>query len=799
MKKFLSIILGLLVMSSIAGAQLLVPTQSVATTDDALSTAVNPAGLGVNRKAQGYLLGTYNGDFGRNSSLFLSADGLGFGAGWLEEGGSHYQHYILALGSYSGSGFYLGGSYEWFGTVDRSGIFNLGALYRPFPSLSLGLAARQINKPDGIYPQYDIGIALRSFGNRLTLALDASLNKMGDNAYGDSLNPTLLVNLEMVDGIVFRGHYSEDGYGVGLGINFSSAGLGGYSSFSDGSHQGGVSYARFSAERYRTVFKKRPAQFIELKLSGPIFVGKPGFSLFGPKGWTMKSLINRIKQLKEDEAVSGMILKLGPVGVGWGKMQEIRDALTGFREGGKQIICFMEMGGNGQYYLASVCDKIYMEPSGYLNFNGLRVEVTFLKGTLDKLGIKAELEHIGRYKSASDMLTRDSMSVAHREVMNSILDDLFDQFTTQIAESRHFTNEELVEKIDRGPYTAKEAYEAGLVDSLVYEDQLEDLAKRVGGEKVKVVKAKKYFKRKDYVHDWVDPTRDKIAIVYATGLIVPGKSETDPFTGSKTMGSETIAKAIRNARENEGVKAIVFRIDSGGGSGLASDIIWHEVKLTTEGEKKKPFIVSMADVAGSGGYYIACAADTIVAEPGTITGSIGVISGKFDISGLERKIGFHTDIIKRGEHADIYSSSRGFTEEEREKVRKQIREFYEDFIAKVAEGRDTNAVYIDSIGMGRIWTGRQGVGIGLVDTLGGLDLAVEIAKAAAGIPAEKGVDLEIYPRLKKFGIELKIGSMLVRGFTLSPEERLALRIEELRKLYASGQPLLIMPYNIKIE
>jgi len=429
-----------------------------------------------------------------------------------------------------------------------------------------------------------------------------------------------------------------------------------------------------------------------------------------------------------------------------------------------------------------------MMPSGYLMFTGLNAEVTFIKGTLDKLGVVADLEHIGDYKTASDLVTRDKMSEAHREVVNSLLDDMYDQIIRDVAVQRGWTQEEVKSKIDQGPFTASEAHEANLVDTLIYYDQIDDLVKQMVGEKPHRVDGKKYANRTYYKYSWAIPP--KIAVISATGSIFEGENRKD-FLWGDIMGSETIANAIKTAREDKAVKAIVFRVDSPGGSGFASDVILREI-IRTKGEK--PFIVSMSDVAGSGGYWISLAADTIVSLPGTYTGSIGVITGKISLEGLYEKIGFTKEVIKRGKHADFYTATRQFTDEEREVVKRQIREFYDDFVQKVAEGRGMSYEEVDAIGQGRVWTGRQARGNGLVDEIGGMDLALAIAKEKAGIPKEAEVEVVTLPKRRGWFIPT-----FKNMFSLSPDlDSIVDKLKE-SNIFEADQILFLMPYEIKIK
>lgn len=773
---------------------------SVAYCEDARDVVLNPALMAMSQGFSGLFYHQFSdSSFEGENSLFLSAGGLGFAAQGLKTPQRiDYRSYTLSLSGRSGDHFYTGLSYTWKRSssylFDDYSALNLGLLYRPCNLLSFGGVARNLNRPrnwDKIHHrEFDLGLAIRPFTTRLTLSVDG---RMSERESIKDMVPIYGLELEPIDGLFLKGSRDGDG-NLGFGVQLNLTTLGGglirlYDKDSD--YQGGATYLRLSQERYRTFLRKKH-QFVELKLSGQIVDERPG-GIFGRKGLTTKGLLDVIEKAKRDRSVDGIILRVDPLSAGWGKIQEIRDKLLDFRSAGKKVVCYMETGGNLEYYLAAVSDMIVLCPGGDLFLVGLKSEIPFIKGTLEKLGIKADLEHIGEYKSASDLLTRDSMSDAHREVINSILDDYYDQLTEAIAEGRGLQVDEVKGKIDRGPYMAKGALKADLVDTLAYYDQVEDIAKKLTGRKIHKLKVKRFAKRKERRYEWGAPP--KIAIIYGSGTIWSGESGYNPLPipliGGKYMGSETIARAIRRARKDKSIKAIVFRIDSGGGSGLASDVIWREVNLA---QKEKPFIVSMSDVAGSGGYYIACAADTIVAEPMTITGSIGVISGKFDMREFYNKIGLRKEVITRGENADIYTNYRGFSAEERRKVKLMMKEFYDDFVNKVAQGRGISYEDVDAIGRGRIWTGRQAKTNGLVDELGGLERAIDIAKAKAGIDKKREVKIVTYPR---YGYFTGLTDLIYMG---GLKENLPLsQVWRMKEHLRNGEVLYLMPYLPKIE
>ncbi|MGB9596684.1 MAG: signal peptide peptidase SppA, partial [Candidatus Poribacteria bacterium] len=461
-----------------------------------------------------------------------------------------------------------------------------------------------------------------------------------------------------------------------------------------------------------------------------------------------------ILKAKNDNKIDGIVIKLGQNDYGLATSQEIREALLDFRSKGKKAICYLEIAGNKEYYIASACDKIYLNEAGSLNLYGIRSEFSSYKGFLDKMGIQADLYRIGKYKSATEMLTNESMSDAYKESLNSVLDDLHDQMIRGIADSRKVSYDKVQEWIDRGPYTAKEAKEASVVDDLIYVDEIDDTSSQIIGRKIRKITDEEYEGHKYRFYDWKE--KPKIAVIYASGLMLPGKSIfSDPAMIPSIMGADTITSAIKKARTDDSIKAIVLRIDSGGGSVFASDLIWREVMLT---KGKKPFIVSMGDSSASGGYYIACPADVIIAEPGTITGSIGIITGKISLRGLYDKLGIKKEIIKKGENSDIYTDYNAFNDEQRLIVERQLREMYDSFVSKVAQGRNLKEDYVDSIGQGRVWTGKQAKEIGLVDRLGGLNQAISVASEKANLK-DSSPDIVRLPRRGFIWQRLAVGNL----------------------------------------
>lgn len=537
----------------------------------------------------------------------------------------------------------------------------------------------------------------------------------------------------------------------------------------------------------------RENSVLVLALQGPLMEQ-------GPQGWkeqlflgevlTTRDIIVSLQKAKTDSRIRALWVSSMFSDMGIGKAQEVRAAIQDFAKSKKAVYGLIEDGDALDYYVCSASPKLYMTPDGEggANLMGLRSEVPFFKGTLDKLGIIAQFDHIGVYKSGSDLYTRESMSEAHREATESLLDSLYTRITTDIANDRKMTPETIQQLINEGPLVRKVAKEKGLVDALLYRDELEGILK-------------KDLKLSDLnqisVLDYNEPTfseaygekKNKIAIIYGTGTIVPGDSSRG--FGDDMMGSTTLTKAIRQAREDDSIKAIIFRVDSPGGSAVASDLIWREVFVTT---KKKPVIISMADVAASGGYYVSMGASKILADPSTITGSIGVYFGKFYAKGLYDKIGINKDIIKRGEHADLYSNYVPFSDAEWEIIRGELRSIYDSFTRKAAEGRKKTQEEIDAVGQGRVWTGEQALERGLVDQLGGLTDAIREAKKMAKLGDTSEVGFVIYPARKDSFSSLLTGT---QAKVELPED--LGKLLNWARIAEKEHVLLLMPYKIAVN
>ena len=448
-----------------------------------------------------------------------------------------------------------------------------------------------------------------------------------------------------------------------------------------------------------------------------------------------------ISNAKTDSKIQGIYLDLTIFMGGYGVAKEVRDALIDFKTSGKWIIAYSELYTEQAYYIASAANKVYLNPEGQIEFNGLSIEVSFFKKLFDKLEIKPQIFRVGDFKSAVEPFMLDKMSNENRLQLNELISDLHHTMLVDISETRNIGYDELKRMADKMSVTdTQSAIQFGLVDSLFYFDQVQDeLRERLRLAKDGEINFINYGKYKKSFSTY-DDSKNEIAVIVADGDIIPGKSQ------NGMIGSDTFSEEIRKARNNDRVKAIVLRINSPGGSALASDIMWREIMLTT---KVKPVIASMSDYAASGGYYLAMGCDTIVAQPTTITGSIGVFSVLFDVSSfLDNKIGITFDEVKTGEVGELVTITRPLTDVEKAVWQKKTEEIYNSFTSKAAEGRNMSVEELRKVASGRVWTGAQAKERGLVDVLGNFEDAVNIAASKAGV--EDDYRIRYYPKQKTF-------------------------------------------------
>lgn len=453
---------------------------------------------------------------------------------------------------------------------------------------------------------------------------------------------------------------------------------------------------------------------------------------------TVTDIWSVLRKAAADSRIKAVILEPQGATMGWGKMQEIRDDIDQFKKSGKPVYAFLKTPSAREYFLASSANRIYMEPQDYLMLKGARFELMYFRGSLDKLGVSVDVEHDGKYKDAGDMFTRTNMSPETREVLNSMLDGLYGDLVNGIAAGRRKSADEIRATIDNGPFLSDQAIKAGLIDRLRFEDQvLGELKSDLKLADVKKVSEHTYAKVP--VASVGLGGKQRIAFVVAEGDIIRGNPDSD---GTRGIESEYLDKILRQVANDSAVKAAIVRIDSPGGEVTASNELWREMNQLS---KKKPLVISMSDYAASGGYYMAMTGDPVIAYSGTITGSIGVIFGKPNLHGLYDKVGITKDSISRGRFADIDSDYQPLSDAGRAKLKEGIDIEYRDFIGKVATARRRRFEDIEPIAQGRAWLGSQAKGNGLVDEIGGLDRAIELAKKKAGIPPREQVNLVTYP------------------------------------------------------
>jgi len=487
-----------------------------------------------------------------------------------------------------------------------------------------------------------------------------------------------------------------------------------------------------------------PLSYLEIRLAGSLVeFPETNFwsSLFlGARPLSVYDVWMSLRKARVDDRIMGVLLRLSSLDCDWAKCSEIREAIVDFKTSGKKIYAYIEEEPefDKEYYLATACDKIILHPLGWLGITGIGGDVPFFKKALDKLGIEAQFEHVEEFKTAVNSFTESGFTEAHKKMMESIAGDEFAYYVKTIAASRKKSEAEVRALIDEAFFQGDKALKAGLVDDLLFDDQVVQLFQKNGKKGSRIDLAE--YARLDPASLGLNRGR-KIALIYGLGPIHGGESL------YQSMGSETVARWIRAAREDKSIAAVVFRVDSPGGSAVASDSIWREVVLC---RKEKPFVVSMSDLAASGGYWISMAAHKIVAQPQTLTGSIGVLAGKFNFEKLLEKLGITMEKIHFGKRLDIFSSFTRLTAEERQLLKKEILWIYDQFLTKVAEGRKMSKEDVDKIGKGRVWTGSQAKEIHLVDEIGGLSKAIEEAKSLAGIAKGEDVSLVVWPKKISF-------------------------------------------------
>ena len=802
------------------------PLWTPAIADDPMAVWINSASLGTGKSGGVSYIHTYSDStFSGDDAFSLSFGSLAFGAEFFDlydfaatEQGTERRkfatrRYTLGLGTRFFKNFYFGGSYAWhtsdLGDIDKGSSWSIGALLRPHRTASIGFVARDLNEPKyygtTFKPIYETSLAVRPWNERLALYMNWLARSEEVQGSLSDAQPTSFVTFgleyEMLRGMVLRlGGDEDNNFSAALSFMVGQGGLGttytGVKGEGDAGNSGHGALIAAVGNGWRESVIMPPRGYLEINMGGRIAETRPPFSLLGGDGprHTLGELLARIDYAAETRDIQAIVLRCGGMSASFAVLDELRRALTAFRRSGKKVLAYLETPGNGEYYLATAADYVALTPNGYIGLVGLRSEMPFLRGTLDKIGVKAYYARVGDYKSAVEPLTEDEYTEPGKEAVNALMDDVFDKLVGDIARARGFSKAEITEKIDRGPFIPSEALREGLVDTLAYWDEIPDILKALAPRATFRVSYGDFAKRRPADLRWDEPPA--IAIVYGVGNIVKGSSRSELFADN-IMGSETISRALRAMRKDGSVKAVVFRIDSGGGEMTASDMIRREIELTA---REKPVIISMGGVAASGGYHIACNGTSILADETTVTGSIGVLSLWFHTRGLYEKIGANKDIFMRGKRAGMFPTWRDVTDEDLETAQYYVDKFYGKFVADVSEGRGMGYDDVHEVAQGRVWSGRRALDLGLVDRIGGLSDAIALARSKAGIPAGEKVRYKVLPEAPGFFEALGMSAARAVVGDVGMPEALEDIVGDAAYWSIYDEPILyLMPYRLEIE
>ncbi|MBL8029576.1 MAG: signal peptide peptidase SppA [Fibrobacteres bacterium] len=740
---------------------------SPALTDDALSSIVNPAGLGTSRSS----------NFAVNSSMkpdsfmlaAISGGRFGFGVQRVDSTTSVY----MSTGYRPSKKMMFGTRFGYVSKSDSESSYNfdMGLMARPSSWLSLGFSTNNLLGGIGDY-SINGGVAIRPIKFLTIGATSTYLNERWSPA-------ELSATIEL-DGLAFNGLYgvSDKKISAGVSVSFANTEIGYLHPVSDGGR--GQRFSLWSGKDIKPALIGPRKSIAVINIEGALIDALPEFTIMGgTSGNRLSDILVQLRNAARDNDVRQVILRIGNVGAGLGMLDEIRSAIKDLKIYGKRTVACMENVDLSSYYLAVAADRIVVEPLATWVMVGLTAEVPFYKGLFDKIGVKAEFEKVGEYKSYPEVFTGDSMSTAFKENEVMLLSGWYNYLVDNIVTDRGVDRDTLVSVLDRGSIPLEEAVKKGMITSVGY---YSDIVEELAGKSERTVNL---LKRSYYGNDW--SKGKSIAIVVIEGTIIGGESFTDIFSGESFTGSKTICNVLRKLRLDRNVKAVILRVNSPGGSGVASDQIWKEVRKIREAGK--PVIASISDVAASGGYFVIADADAILAGEGSVVGSIGVFAGKFVLKGLYDKLGIKKEIINFGANADVFSDYKEFSEEQRKTLKASLNDFYQGFLKRVSDGRKITMDSANVLGRGRVFTGSQAKARGLVDEIGGLAEAIDLAKSRAKLSDDKdGVGIEVYPKPKGFWAELaeqdtKISKNILRA------------VKELN----SQHILAVMPYRVKLK
>jgi len=784
-----------------------VPGLSVAGAEEATALEVNPAGIGfVKGPALHYFHEGRPGAGLAGDGVWLAAP-LGplvpaLSVQWIrpgDRGGPRFRKTTLGLAFSTDQTASLAVAWNWFSSPDRDldalSSLDAGLTLRPWRHLSFGVAALDVNARRGgarLPIRYALGGAARLYRDSLTLSADLLSD---DQGRGDLMMKAVALGLgiEVGYGLALQGQVqfpSRSGltgpagstYGqLALAFNGPHEGVTVSGGAGEAADRTWLVGARLSVERYRTVPYSGPAPSVDLARA----LSQPRFALLGGERDPYRALLKKLEAARDDPTVPALALRIDDLPLGTGRIEELR-ALVLSVKAKKPVLAYLVGGGMREYYLATAASLIAAPPFASFLPNGFSTTAPFLKEGLGKLGITFEVVAVGRYKSAGEPLVRREMGEAQREAAEAILDDVYARVVKAVALARSLEEDRVRELVNRGAFTAEEARAVGLVDAVAWPDELDATLSRAAGRTVRLAES------------WSPPrhraaqrwgSRPAVALIRLEGAIATGPSRGGPLA-IDIAGSDTIVELLGRAAKDPEVKAVILRVESGGGSALASDLIGRRVlQLRREG---KPVVASMGDVAASGGYMASVCADAILAEPSTLTGSIGVLLVKPDLSGLLRKIGVNAKTLKRGEHADLNTVTRRWTAEERALVERQVDRAYEEFVARVAGCRHMTREAVERVAGGRVWTGAQAKERGLVDRIGALEDAFRLAKEKAGFPPDAELELRPFEPKRSLLAELTQG---LESREPDPIAQAAAHIPDVRAaaLLLQTGPLLAVP------
>ncbi|MCD6380639.1 signal peptide peptidase SppA, partial [bacterium] len=722
----------------------------ISETDDASALFVNPAGLGVRENGSTILRGSY--EFDRLNEFTLGFSGPKIGLGYTRIDNGFYKSYTYHLG-FGGKifpGFYVGSSYLWHHSnleLNKSPFaMDIGFIARPHRYISIGGVWNNTNRSrfnsSRLEDTFTGGISFRPLTDRITISGQAMVAEGSGPCWQFGGSFDLLPGLEVfgsyIKNLSLENYENYEEFSAGIALTFGSVTT---REMTRSRVNGNLDYSRYSfaienAMAYRKDALVQKHRFSEITIGGNYEDEGGKFQLMGNGNNNLHSILGRLESVRMDKDTDGLLLKIkglsgGFIGPVSANLYEIRQAIEKISNSGKPVVAYLMNATASELYLASAADKIVVPNQTTIGMIGVSVEINRLKRMFEKLGIEWDHTTAGDYKSTFHMMYTDTSTSVQKEELQGLVNEVYTLLVDAIAEGRGIDPDKMRELADGQLFTSKEAVENNLVDAVGWEKtaktELGKLAELSKPEKLKTVPS---VKRKYWNKRWSPPPA--IAVVGAYGSIAPGKSKLSPLNGGRTMGSESVVKSLKKASKYSGVKAIVFRVDSGGGSALASDEILNEIKRIQR-EEKIPVIVSMSNLAGSGGYWISMYADKIFADPFTITGSIGVVLMKPVLKQLYEKIGITHEIFKSGKHADAMSTARHFTDEEQKIINKFIDKTYDEFVSEVATGRKIKKEKVYKLAGGRLYFGTQALDINLIDKLGGLKDAIEYAAENAGI------------------------------------------------------------------